>query len=282
MNASHRVRVWTACLTLVLALVACKKDEPRPAPEPASPAPAPAAPDGRLVVRYPSTDQAPLAGLSLVLREAKVLDELAAQVNQVFRLPRELEVAVEACGEANAFYDPEKKRISLCLELVAYFAEQFASEGEQADAMLVDAALFILVHELGHALVDLLDLAITGREEDVSDQLATWFILETYGSEEEGVQAVLTAAAWFLGQFDEKAKLKDIPFWDSHPLEPQRFYNILCWCHGRFPELTAKVLGADLEAVLPEERRALCPDEYRRLDLALTRLLEGHLRPQPE
>jgi Zn-dependent peptidase ImmA (M78 family) len=35
----------------------------------------------------------------------------------------------------------------------------------------------VFLHELGHALLDVLQIPILGREEDASDQLATYMLL---------------------------------------------------------------------------------------------------------
>ncbi len=44
-----------------------------------------------------------------------IIDEVA-DLNKTYSLPAEITVSVESCGEINAFYDPERRRISLCTE----------------------------------------------------------------------------------------------------------------------------------------------------------------------
>ena len=56
-----------------------------------------------------------LAGEVLAAEVAALNDELA--------LPRPLSVAVEACGEQNAFYDPAGPEIVVCAEYAAWFLE---------------------------------------------------------------------------------------------------------------------------------------------------------------
>ena len=55
-------------------------------------------------------------------------DEVAA-LNQVFVLPEPVTVALAPCGEANAFYDPSAKSITMCTEYVDYLWEQAVAAG---------------------------------------------------------------------------------------------------------------------------------------------------------
>lgn len=48
--------------------------------------------------------------------------EEVAVLNKTYGLPEAVSVGVEPCGEANAFYDPTAKRITICTE----YAEDMA------------------------------------------------------------------------------------------------------------------------------------------------------------
>lgn len=48
-----------------------------------------------------------------------------ALLNEDLTLPEEIEVRVEACGQANAFYDPNDVSITLCAEFLPHLAEIF-------------------------------------------------------------------------------------------------------------------------------------------------------------
>src|SRR4051812_6372549 len=48
-----------------------------------------------------------------------------------------------------------------------------AEEREEADLFVLGNTVFILYHELGHALIDLLGLPVLGHEEDAADNLAS-------------------------------------------------------------------------------------------------------------
>ena len=130
------------------------------------------------------------------------------------------------------------------------------------------ALLVVVLHEVGHALVDVLDLAVTGREEDAVDQLAAWVLIESGET-----NALLGAAASYYSEEAPGAPA----FADEHSLDSQRYFNLVCWAYGADPGA-----GADLieHWELPAERAGRCQAEYRRLDSAWSRLLASHIRPE--
>ena len=48
-------------------------------------------------------------------------------------------------------------------------------------------------------------------------------------------------------------------YWDTHKLDIQRFYNILCYAYGHTPEYNQDLID---EGWLPEERASNCEYEY--------------------
>jgi hypothetical protein len=213
-----------------------------------------------------------------VFQETGLLEEAVKSLNETFLLPATVEVTVRECGEANAYYESDSRRISLCYELVAYYAGMFFAEAESeedqewAGEAVAGATLFTLYHELGHALIDVWDLPITGREEDAVDQLATIILLE---AGEEGETAALNGASSFWGEDDEEAEAEDPSFWDEHSVGEQRFYNIVCWSYGKNPQGMSYVIEDEW---LPEARAAGCPEEYARMAKGWDALLSPHVR----
>lgn len=215
-----------------------------------------------------------------LFREAGLLEEAVKALNNTFRIPRDVEVTLRECGEANAYYESDSRRISLCYELVAYYADIFFIDAETeedqeiAGEAVAGATLFTLFHELGHALIDLWDLPITGREEDAVDQLATIILLE---GGEDGQSAALSGAEAFWGEEedDESAEGEEESFWDEHSLGEQRYYNIVCWSYGSNPEGLSDLIEDEW---LPQERADQCPDEFARMSKAWDTLLSPYVR----
>jgi len=52
------------------------------------------------------------------------LSEEIEFLNQRIKFPQDLIVMIEACGEANAFYDPSRQTITMCTEFESYFLKR--------------------------------------------------------------------------------------------------------------------------------------------------------------
>jgi hypothetical protein len=170
----------------------------------------------------------------------------------------------------NAYFSPREDLIVLCYELVDHLVSYFAADGDgsrKQQEAVEGAASFILMHELGHALVEFLDLPITGREEDAVDQLATLLMLETG---EKGTRAALSGMLALQPQ--EEGEIGHADLAGVHSLSPQRLYNVMCWIYATDPPRYAPLVGQSL----PGSRLLQCPDEYARFASAWARLLEPH------
>lgn len=205
--------------------------------------------------------------------EEKALEETAAELNKAFSLPHDIFLSFGECGEPNAFYDPEEKKVTVCYELVLNFYDAFRDSYEkeaELDDAVGNAVTFVFFHELGHALIDAYDLPVTGREEDAVDQLS---VLVLADGSDEGDKMVLDAAISFAGETD--AELDEMAFADEHSLDRQRFYNIICLLYGRDPKKFASLVEDD---VLPEARARRCVSEYARIDKAWDALLSPYIK----
>ena len=192
-------------------------------------------------------------------------------LNETFRLPHDVEVLLTECNEPNAFYDYELKQIIICYEFIdstyAEFSAYYEVELRAGDlvndnigVMTRDVVDFIFYHELGHALVDIHNLPITGLEENAVDQFSTLFMLLAEGEQSyEGIagQDILyNVGTWFLIQTE---LVEQSYYWDEHNLDIQRFYNISCYAYGQNPEYNQDLIDV---GDLPKERAENCPYEY--------------------
>ncbi|HWS89717.1 MAG TPA: DUF4344 domain-containing metallopeptidase [Pyrinomonadaceae bacterium] len=205
--------------------------------------------------------------------ELKSLRETADALNKAFSLPHDIYIGFDNCEEANAFYDPEKKTVTVCYELAADLYETFKwdyKSDEQVEEAVTNATTFVFYHELGHALVDAYDLPITGREEDAVDQLSVLLLAD--GSK-EGEQMVLDAAVSFSKQANDE--LDELAFADEHSLDRQRYYNIICLLYGQNEEKFASLVK---DGTLPESRAQGCSDEFARVDKAWDALLAPYTK----
>ena len=221
-------------------------------------------------VQAPTVESDALAAEAARLRRLGLLEDAVAALNAQLRLPRAVSVRLIECGESNAFYDPEAHEIQMCLELMEDMAGvlegQFEDASVESDA-LSGAWLGTLLHEVGHALVHVLDLPITGREEDVVDQLSAWMLISA-----DDADAVLGYAATY---YTESGDVGASDFASVHALNEQRYFNLLCWAYGSDPDAAEELVNS---WELPSERAELCADEYAQMDRAWSRLLAPHLR----
>ena len=112
---------------------------------------------------------------------------------------------------------------------------------------------FVLLHELGHGLVDLYDLPVLGREEDAADRFAAWWL--SPDGRETGVDAIAAIEWWMASARQSEARREDLPWWDEHGIDEQRGYQIACLLYGADPQ-TMGPLAVRLG--LPDERQASC------------------------
>ena len=198
------------------------------------------------------------------------LDTVASRLNDSLRIPKDITLATSHCEEPNASYEPSTRRVTLCYELFRTLDEQFGSE-TGGDYLVAGTIVFALMHETAHALIDVLDLPTTGREEDAADQLATLLLLDEGAA---GDSLAFGAVGW-LATNAHANPLDTLAFADDHALDIQRVYNILCLIYGRDPSKYPEVVE---DGWLPAQRRDRCPAEYQRLRDNWRRLLAPHHR----
>ena len=160
-----------------------------------------------------------------------------------------------------------------CLWGGAAQAQSFTMpEDEGAAEFVTSNVIATFYHELGHALIDVLQLPVLGREEDAADTLSALLIHQGWEEEAAATLTYDTANAYWAYSEEAKAEGYDMAFWDEHSLDMQRYYNLICLYYGAEPDLRAddaKELG------LPDDRAERCPDEYQLAADSWGGLLEG-------
>ena len=193
-------------------------------------------------------------------------------LTELFRLPTDVTVTLASCGRIDAFYSPAQQRIHLCDELLAYFARAFAPPEDSA-AALRDATLFTFLHVVGHALIQVLDLPVTGPEEEAADEVGAVFLV---AGEAEDEQAVLAGSRVLFQHSRVLEPAQTVPFWALHPWTTQRYVRLRCLLYGSNPTRHAVLLeDGGLSAALAQQ----CPEAWRRQKQHWHTLLTAHLRP---
>lgn len=230
-----------------------------------APAPPPPAPDrGDFKVVYEKVKSPDNRELQEIFRGTQLLEETARALNEKLSLPADVTISPRECGAADATWEADKRRISICYELVGDFAALFLRAMKQPDASQVGssvaaASLFVVFHEAGHALIHLYQLPVAGREEEAADQIATLILL---GSGKEGGTTAVDSTSTLLTQEKSsgvRAQLAKLPFWSGHGFNEARLTDILCWVYGRDPQSFQELVG---DGTLPAARAGGCAAEY--------------------
>jgi hypothetical protein len=164
----------------------------------------------------------------------QVVDHMVGELNRLFKLPQDVPIIFKRIKEVNAFYDPQEVNITFGIEMVdniySYFEKYYT--GQALDDHVMNVIVFILFHEVGHALSDIYDLSVRAPEEDIVDNFSA-FLLTTGNAEAEA--AAIDGANYFLlsSQKDEERTVSSMPLWDVHALDKKRYFNIISLIYGK-------------------------------------------------
>lgn len=162
--------------------------------------------------------------------------------------------------------------VILSLAFPATARQVTAEERREADLFILGNTLFILYHELGHALIDLLGLPVLGHEEDAADNLASIMMIPDQPDPVMDELIVAAADGWYLGDlWQQEAGNAEPSWWGEHSLDMQRFYSVVCLMYGSDPAGFAELADS---VNLPSDRRTSCAGDYQQARAGWSRLLE--------
>ncbi|ABK76663.1 conserved hypothetical protein [Cenarchaeum symbiosum A] len=229
------------------------------------------------------------------LRDSKLFESKMDFINAAFRLPHDIEISAEECEVENAFW--RNGRIVICYELFYGILNDYQHHNfDQSTPQRIylhdgldyanTVLYFIFYHELAHALIDVYDLPITGLEENAADQFAA--LIMTYTVDEDGNQIVgrnmlKTVGSYYFDRHRYSTENCPVssptihacfhPYWDTHAVDIQRHYNLLCYVYGSDPQNNQNLV--DL-GYLPQDRARGCEHEYKRIDESWRVLLKNY------
>jgi hypothetical protein len=186
-----------------------------------------------------------------------------------------LKIVTKECGEVNSWWSPGQKTLFLCYEWME-FAERVAPAGNAPDGMsredaILGAFLQVIFHELGHAVFDIFDIPVMGREEDAADQMAG-FILAQFGP--EVARRTLPGAAYIWQALAVSSTWRRSTYADEHGHPLQRAYNYLCMAYGSNPEVFKHYVD---QGRLPRSRAEQCPREFKQIENSFIKTLLPHI-----
>ena len=206
------------------------------------------------------------------------------------KLPKTIWAYVDECDggdSASPYYSPDNRAMVMCYQFMKMMEDRAAliTQAEaknpklfpmkvNRDGFLAGVFAGVILHETGHALFDVLDVPIMGREEDAADEISTFVALQF----QPKLADIVVAAYSDIGETFANPPTKapdttaaDYPtdkteqcfadpfcaFADVHGTWGQRFYNTLCLMYGGAPTHYAFLKSGGW---LPKDRD--CPAEY--------------------
>lgn len=189
-------------------------------------------------------------------------------------------IIAKECGVINAFYSPSQKSITLCYEYLAdgdnYINKAYKRESIATQAYLNTGIFFyVLLHELGHAVIDVKQIPVIGGEEDAADRIAAIIMLEFAKSNPVLAKTMFIGFLSYnwnkrLGVLTKLMNSSNL-YADEHPFNEQRVFNMVCLAYGKDPGLFVDVARA---FKLSPERARRCADEYQDANTAVRTLLK--------
>ena len=197
--------------------------------------------------------------------------------NTTFKFNTQLLIVGRQCGAINAFFDPQSKAVVVCYELWNDIANRLKRDMQYTDSqrgqLAAGAMFFAFMHELGHAVINLYNVPVFGREEDAADQIATMMMVALIKTKPDVERGFTAGAHWFFG--NRQFVLFKSAFSDEHAVNPQRQYNIACWVYGSDPQ---RYLPFAQYAKLPAARAQRCPSEWQQMLNATRQMLAEHIK----
>src|SRR5262249_26306955 len=105
--------------------------------------------------------------------------------------------------------------------------------------VIVGGTIGVILHELGHALFDIQDIPLLGREEDAADQINALIMMQ-FGPKiaQIAIKGEFNVSHHSHAQLMQKQKGQIRPWQeaDSHSVDIQRAWNVLCIAYGKDPQ----------------------------------------------
>ncbi|HEY5838340.1 MAG TPA: DUF4344 domain-containing metallopeptidase [Pyrinomonadaceae bacterium] len=198
---------------------------------------------------------------------------LISLLNETIDIPSDVEFSFEECSDSSVYYDEDFDRVVICRQWLNEI-ERVLSRGLSEKAVVRQSvqsvASAVLLHETAHALIDVLNIPVTGREEDAADQFSTLVLL----NQKDGARKAMQVA--YIYKMLSQDRVRNPPvYWDEHSLDIQRYYDTLCMIYGRDPKENQRYFVND---PLPEERAEICESQYKRIERSWKKLLTPYAK----
>ncbi len=240
---------------------------------------APAAADefapNRILIEYVPPKNPDHQKIYDMLKEHHALEKLQ-EIFSPFNLPIDVTLKTVGCdGVDNAWY--QRPTLTICYEYLDSMLKTAPKETTPAGITPQDAVIgqffYVVGHEMGHCMFDLLNVPLFGRPEDAADEFSTYLMLKL-GKDQ--ARRLVGGAAYTYKDYVEikKVAVPQTAFADVHGAPMQRLYNMLCMAYGADPKDYGDLID---KGYLPAQRAKSCHNEYGELNFAFQQLIVPHL-----
>jgi len=201
----------------------------------------------------------------------QLIRSMATELNTEINFPEDVDISFETCRHLDVFYSPPLRRITICYDVIDDMTDlllpHIRNRSKLCEAVdSIIASMFL--HEVSHALIDLLKLPTTGREEDAADQFSTLMLMNRFDRE----KSIMTIARVYR-ILAEIERHEELVYWDEHSQDFQRYYDTLCLIYGRNPQKYSYLVS---KGTLPKERAELCEEDFNHIKNAWKSLLKPY------
>ena len=217
---------------------------------------------GRITIEY---EPSLFLGINSRVRQMQVLEELQEFLSPL-RLPADLKITTADCGVLIYPYQAGRP-VKICYELISQIEDAakqiYPQDKDSQDLVVVGAFIQAMLHEVAHAIFDILQVPIWGREDDAADRLAALMMVEL-GEDVEKVTILGTTALFKWSATSAKAWTGS-SFADTASPDAQRYFNYLCIAVAAdYPSFG----GAIEHGIIPPARAGDCAHEYEQIKTA--------------
>ena len=239
----------------------------------------------RIKIEYVAPKNPDLQAVYDRLKDHQFLERIQ-QILSPLLLPENLNIQTTECDVMNAWYRREDSgpTVTVCYELLKTISQSMPKETTTDGITPMDAvvgqAVWLVLHEVGHAVFDIFHVPIFGHSEDAADNFATYVMLQ-FGQKQAWRWINGAAWAWraYVADYrtDPVIQQKLVGFASNHGQPQERFYNLMCLAYGADPTTFAELTKSGF---LPPNRSPNCKYEYKTLVEAINQQITPHVDPQ--
>lgn len=236
----------------------------------------------RIKIQYDPPKNADLQATYQRLIHHRYLERIQ-QILSPLRLPEDLNIKTTECGVMNAWYRRENSQptVTICYELLKTVSQSMPKETTPDGISPMDAvvgqAVWLVLHETGHAVFDIFDVPIFGHSEDAADNFATYVMLH-FGKQQAWRWINGAAWAWrgYVADYRTNPVIQEqlAGFASNHGQPQERFYDLMCLAYGADPVTFANLTKSGF---LPPNRAPTCAYEYKTLVNGFNLEIEPHV-----